>query len=33
MAKIDANRTRYAANTELVSRQTAMLKYAAGDGT
>jgi flagellar basal-body rod protein FlgB len=33
MAKIDANRTRYAANTELVSRQFAMLKYAAGDGT
>lgn len=33
MAKIDANRTRYAANTELVSRRFAMMKYAAGDGT
>ncbi len=32
MAKIDANRTRYAANTELVSRRFAMMKYAAGDG-
>ncbi len=33
LAKIDANRTRYAANSELVTRQLAMLRYAAGDGT
>ena len=33
LAKIDANRTRYAANSELVSRQFALLRYAAGDGT
>ncbi len=33
LAKIDANRTRYAANTELVTRQLALLRYAAGDGT
>lgn len=33
LAKIDANRTRYAANSELVTRQFALLRYAAGDGT
>jgi flagellar basal-body rod protein FlgB len=33
LAKIDANRARYAANSELVSRRLAMLRYAAGDGT
>lgn len=33
LAKIDANRTRYATATELVSRRMALLKYAAGDGT
>jgi len=33
LAKIDANRVRYAATSELVSRRLGMLKYAAGDGT
>nr|HEX4316664.1 flagellar basal body protein [Kofleriaceae bacterium] len=33
LAKIDANRTRYAATSELVTRRFAMLRYAAGDGT
>lgn len=33
LAKIDANRTRYAANSELVTRQFALLRYAASDGT
>lgn len=33
MAKIDANRTRYATSAELVSRRMALLRYAAGDGT
>jgi flagellar basal-body rod protein FlgB len=33
LAKIDANRTRYATTTELVSRRLALLRYAAGDGT
>lgn len=33
MAKIDANRARYATTAELVSRRVALLKYAAGDGT
>ncbi|MEO8698386.1 MAG: flagellar basal body rod protein FlgB [Kofleriaceae bacterium] len=33
LAKIDANRTRYATSAELVSRRLAMLRYAAGDGT
>jgi flagellar basal-body rod protein FlgB len=33
LAKIDANRTRYATAAELVSRRLAMLKYAAGDGS
>lgn len=33
LAKIDANRTRYATTTELVSRRIALLRYAAGDGT
>jgi flagellar basal-body rod protein FlgB len=33
LAKIDANRTRYATSAELVSRRMAMLKYAAGDGS
>jgi flagellar basal-body rod protein FlgB len=33
LAKIDANRTRYAAASELVSRRLALLRYAAGDGT
>jgi flagellar basal-body rod protein FlgB len=33
LAKIDANRTRYATAAELVSRRMAMLKYAAGDGS
>ena len=32
LAKIDANRTRYATTTELVSRRLGMLRYAAGDG-
>jgi flagellar basal-body rod protein FlgB len=33
LAKIDANRTRYATAAELVSRRMALLRYAAGDGT
>ena len=33
LAKIDANRVRFATATELVSRRMALLKYAAGDGT
>ncbi len=33
LSKIDANRTRYAATGELVTRRFAMLRYAAGDGT
>jgi len=33
LAKIDANRTRYATTAELVSRRLAMLRYAAGDGS
>jgi flagellar basal-body rod protein FlgB len=33
LAKIDANRTRYATSSELVSRRLALLRYAAGDGT
>ena len=33
MAKIDANRTRYATSAELVTRRLALLRYAAGDGT
>jgi len=33
LAKIDANRVRYATSAELVSRRLAMLRYAAGDGT
>ena len=32
LAKIDANRTRYATTAELISRRFALLKYAAGDG-
>lgn len=32
LAKIDANRVRYATTTELVSRRLALLKYAASDG-
>jgi flagellar basal-body rod protein FlgB len=32
LAKMDANRVRYAASSELVSRRLAMLRYAAGDG-
>jgi flagellar basal body rod protein FlgB len=32
LAKIDANRVRYAANAELASRRLALLRYAAGDG-
>ncbi len=33
LAKIDANRVRYATSAELVSRRLAMLRYAAGDGS
>jgi flagellar basal-body rod protein FlgB len=33
LSKIDANRTRYATASELVSRRLAILRYAAGDGT
>ena len=33
LAKIDANRARYATGAELVSRKLALLRYAAGDGT
>jgi flagellar basal-body rod protein FlgB len=32
LAKIDANRTRYTASSELVSRRMALLRYTAGDG-
>ena len=32
LAKIDANRARYATTAELVSRWLVMLRYAAGDG-
>jgi flagellar basal-body rod protein FlgB len=32
MAKIAANRVRYATASELVSRRLALLRYAAGDG-
>jgi flagellar basal-body rod protein FlgB len=32
LAKIDANRIRYGATAELVTRRFALLKYAAGDG-
>lgn len=32
LAKIDANRVRYGASAELVTRRLAMLRYAAGDG-
>lgn len=32
LAKIDANRTRYATTAELISRRLGMLRYAAGDG-
>jgi len=33
LSKIDANRVRYGACAQLVTRQFALLKYAAGDGT
>ena len=33
MAKVAANRVRYSATSELVSRSLADLKYCAGDGT
>jgi flagellar basal-body rod protein FlgB len=33
LSKIDANRTRYATSSELVSRRLAVLRYAAGDGS
>ncbi len=33
LAKMDANRVRYATASELVSRRLALLRYAAGDGT
>ena len=33
LAKVDANRLRYATSSELVSRRMALLRYAAGDGT
>lgn len=33
LAKMDANRARYATTAELVSRRIALLRYAAGDGT
>jgi flagellar basal-body rod protein FlgB len=32
LAKIDANRVRYAASAELASRRLALLRYTAGDG-
>jgi len=32
MAKIDANRLRYAASSEMVSRRLAMVRYASSDG-
>ena len=33
LAKVDANRIRYAASGELVTRRLALLRYAAGDGS
>ncbi|MCK6552575.1 flagellar basal body rod protein FlgB [Myxococcota bacterium] len=33
LAKLNANRTQYAAASELVSRRLAMLRYGASDGT
>lgn len=33
LAKIDANRVRYGACAELVTRKFALLRYASGDGT
>lgn len=33
LAKVDANRVRYATSGELVSRRLALLRYAAGDGS
>ena len=33
LAKVDANRARYATSAELVSRRLALLRYAAGDGS
>jgi flagellar basal-body rod protein FlgB len=33
LAKVDANRIRYATSGELVSRRMALLRYAAGDGS
>jgi flagellar basal-body rod protein FlgB len=33
LAKVDANRIRYATSGELVSRRLALLRYAAGDGS
>jgi flagellar basal-body rod protein FlgB len=32
LAKVDANRVRYATSSELVSRRLSLLKYAASDG-
>jgi flagellar basal-body rod protein FlgB len=32
LAKVDANRVRYAATAELASRKLALLRYGAGDG-
>jgi len=32
MAKVQANRTRYATTSELVSRRLALMRYAASDG-
>lgn len=32
LAKIDANRVRYATSAELISRRLALLRYAASDG-
>ena len=32
LAKIDANKVRYAASAELASRRLALLRYTAGDG-
>jgi flagellar basal-body rod protein FlgB len=32
LAKIEANRVRYATSADLVSRRLALLRYAAGDG-
>ena len=33
LAKVDANKVRYATSTELASRRLALLRYAATDGT